>query len=70
MRTFRIVTYNIHKGRGLDGRARAERIARVLEKINPDIVALQEVVNHAGVSIEDHQASFLAERLGHRFAIG
>jgi endonuclease/exonuclease/phosphatase family metal-dependent hydrolase len=47
-----------------------ERIARVLEKINPDIVALQEVVNHEGLSIEDHQASFLAERLGHSFAIG
>jgi endonuclease/exonuclease/phosphatase family metal-dependent hydrolase len=47
-----------------------ERSARVLEKINPDIVALQEVVNHEGLSIEDHQASFLAERLGHSFAIG
>jgi endonuclease/exonuclease/phosphatase family metal-dependent hydrolase len=70
MRAFRIATYNIHKGRGLDGRTRVERIARVLEKINPDIVALQEVVNHEGLSIEDHQASFLAERLGHSFAIG
>lgn len=70
MPTFRIATYNIHKARGLDGRKSVERIARVLEKINPDIVALQEVVNHEGASIEDHQASFLAERLGHRFAIG
>ena len=70
MPTFRIATYNIHKARGLDGRKSVERIARVLEKVNPDIVALQEVVNHEGPSIEDHQASFLAERLGHRFAIG
>jgi len=70
MRTFRVATYNIHKGRGLDGRTRVERIARVLEKLDPDIVALQEVINHEGASIEDHQASFLAERLGHRFAIG
>ena len=70
MRTFRITTYNIHKGRGLDGRTRVERIAQVLEKINPDIVALQEVVSHEGLSIQDHQASFLAERLGHSFAIG
>jgi len=68
--TFRIATYNIHKGRGLDGRTRVERIARVLEKIHPDIVALQEVVNHEGPSIEDHQASFLAEQLGYFFAIG
>lgn len=70
MGTFRIATYNIHKGRGLDGRTRVERIARVLEKIEPDIVALQEVVNREGLSIEAHQASYLAERLGRRFAIG
>jgi endonuclease/exonuclease/phosphatase family metal-dependent hydrolase len=70
MQTFRIATYNIHKGRGLDGRTRVERIARVLERIEPDIVALQEVVNHEGRSIEDHQARFLGERLGHCFAIG
>jgi endonuclease/exonuclease/phosphatase family metal-dependent hydrolase len=70
MRTFRIATYNIHKGRGLDGRTRVERIARVLKKLEPDIVALQEVVNHAGPSIEHHQASYLAEQLGHFFAIG
>jgi endonuclease/exonuclease/phosphatase family metal-dependent hydrolase len=47
-----------------------ERIARVLEKIEPDIVALQEVVSHEGSSIEHHQAGFLAERLGYFFAIG
>ena len=70
MPAFRVATYNIHKARGLDGRTRVERIARVLEKINPDLVALQEVVNHNGAAIEDHQASFLAERLGCFFAIG
>jgi len=68
--TFRIATYNIHKGRGLDGRTRVERIARVLEGIGADIVALQEVVNHEGRSVEHHQAGFLAERLGYFFAIG
>jgi endonuclease/exonuclease/phosphatase family metal-dependent hydrolase len=70
MRHFRIVTYNIHKGRGMDGRSRVERIARVLEGLNADIIALQEVVNHEGASIEDHQASYLAERLGQQYAIG
>ncbi len=48
MRHFRIATYNIHKGRGLDGRSRVERIARVLERVDADIIALQEVVNHEG----------------------
>jgi len=42
--TMRVVTYNIHRCRGLDGRTRPERIAAVLASINADIVALQEVV--------------------------
>jgi endonuclease/exonuclease/phosphatase family metal-dependent hydrolase len=70
MHKFRIATYNIHKGRGLDGLTRIERIARVLEKVDADVVALQEVVSHEGLSIEDHQASYLAERLGYCYAIG
>ena len=70
MPTFRIATYNIHKGRGLDGLIRIERIARVLSTIDAEIVALQEVVSHEGLSIQDHQASFLAERLGYCYAIG
>ena len=40
----RIVTYNIHRSRGLDRRTRPERIAAVLAAIEPDIVALQEVI--------------------------
>lgn len=70
MTRFRIATYNIHKGRGLDGRVRVERIARVLDQIDADIVALQEVVSHAGRSVQDHQASYLAERFGYLHAIG
>jgi len=70
MHKFRIATYNIHKGRGLDGLTRIERIARVLDKLDADIVALQEVVSHEGLSIQDHQASYLAERLGYCYAIG
>lgn len=67
---FRIVTYNIHKGRGLDGRIRVNRIARVLERLDADIVALQEVVSREGSSAEDHQAAYLADRLNAYFAIG
>jgi len=40
----RIVTYNIHKCRGLDGRTQPERIASVLAGLKPDVVALQEVI--------------------------
>jgi endonuclease/exonuclease/phosphatase family metal-dependent hydrolase len=38
-----IATYNIHGAVGSDGRFAPERIARVLQEINADIVALQEV---------------------------
>jgi endonuclease/exonuclease/phosphatase family metal-dependent hydrolase len=40
----RVVTYNIHRCRGLDRRVRPERIAALLATINPDIAALQEVI--------------------------
>jgi endonuclease/exonuclease/phosphatase family metal-dependent hydrolase len=70
MDRFRIATYNIHKGRGLDGRVCIERIARVLAEIDADLVALQEVVSHEGLSIQDHQASYLADRFGCFYAIG
>ena len=50
MHRFRIATYNIHKCRGVDGRVHPERIARVLEEVNADIVSLQEVVSHEGAA--------------------
>src|ERR1041385_6684950 len=59
----RVVTYNIHRCRGLDRRTRPERIANVLSAIEPDIVALQEVVG-AGVT-PGH-----AEALGAALAMG
>ena len=43
-RTVRVATYNIHRGRGLDGQTRVERIAAVLAGIDADVIALQEVI--------------------------
>lgn len=42
--TLRIVTYNIHRSRGMDRRTRPERIAAVLRTIDADVIAMQEVV--------------------------
>jgi endonuclease/exonuclease/phosphatase family metal-dependent hydrolase len=42
--TLRIVTYNIHRCRGMDRRTRPHRVAEVLRGVNADIIALQEVV--------------------------
>jgi endonuclease/exonuclease/phosphatase family metal-dependent hydrolase len=41
----RIATYNVHKCRGLDGRVRPERIAKVISALGVDAVALQEVLH-------------------------
>jgi endonuclease/exonuclease/phosphatase family metal-dependent hydrolase len=60
----RVATYNIHRCRGLDRRVRPERIAAVLATIDPDIVALQEVVG-PGVAGPGH-----AERLGAALGMG
>src|SRR5437762_3587509 len=59
----RIVTYNIHKCRGLDRRVSPLRIAEVLRKLNADCIALQEVVRGAGTPVAD-QAKFIAAALG------
>jgi endonuclease/exonuclease/phosphatase family metal-dependent hydrolase len=47
----RIVTYNIHKCRGLDGRTSPARIISVLDPLDADIVCLQEVVNAPGTRL-------------------
>src|ERR1700761_8839002 len=39
---FRIMTYNVHRCLGTDGRLSPQRIAEVIAACDPDIVALQE----------------------------
>src|SRR3990172_3828554 len=39
----RVLTYNIHHGEGTDGRIDLARIAAVIQRLAPDVVALQEV---------------------------
>ena len=68
--SFRIVTYNIHKCRGMDRRVRPERIALALRETKADIIALQEVLSVEGRERERHQARFLAEELGMHYHVG
>lgn len=70
MHRFRIATYNIHKCQGVDGRVHPERVARVLDEVGADIVSLQEVVSHEAAGAADHQADYLAGRLGFFRAMG
>lgn len=41
---FRVVTYNVHRCRGLDRRVMPRRIAEVLRPLQADVIALQEVL--------------------------
>jgi endonuclease/exonuclease/phosphatase family metal-dependent hydrolase len=66
----RIVTYNVHKCRGLDRRVRPIRIASVLREVEADIIALQEVLSVGGAAREMDQARFIAEELGYDYCIG
>src|SRR6266571_8013591 len=42
-KTFRVMTYNIHHGEGLDGKVDLLRIAELIKREGADLVALQEV---------------------------
>jgi len=63
-RTVRVATYNVHRCRGLDGRTLPSRVAEVIRDIDPDLIALQEVIG-AGPSSAGH-----AEELGALLGMG
>src|SRR5947209_17711015 len=67
---FRIVTYNVHKCRGLDRSVRPERIVKVLRETDAGIIALQEVLSMEGESREKNQAQFIADELSMRCEMG
>jgi endonuclease/exonuclease/phosphatase family metal-dependent hydrolase len=60
----RIATYNIHRSRGMDRRTSPARIAEVIRDIDPDVVAMQEVVG-AGPGGAGH-----AEEIGAALGMG
>jgi len=64
MPSLRIVTYNVHRCRGIDNRERPGRIVDVLREIDADVVALQEVLSTPGATREKDQARFIADELG------
>lgn len=63
-RTVRVATYNVHRCRGLDGRTLPSRVADVIRAIDPDLIALQEVIG-AGPNSAGH-----AEELGALLGMG
>jgi endonuclease/exonuclease/phosphatase family metal-dependent hydrolase len=63
----RIMTYNVHRCVGLDGKLDVARTAKVIAQCRPDIVALQELdVGRMRTGLVD-QAHAIAELVGMRF---
>ncbi len=65
----RVLCYNIHHAAGVDRKLDVPRIARVIQSVKPDLVALQEVDNKAGRSGRVDQAAELARltKMHHAF---
>ena len=66
----RVLCYNIHYGQGNDGRYDVQRLAAVINKAKPDLVALQEVDVGVKRSNRVHQIRRLAELTGMRVRFG
>jgi len=60
----RVLCYNIHHGRGMDDRVDLQRIADVIRRVQPDLVALQEVDNRTMRTGGVDQTSELARLTG------
>jgi endonuclease/exonuclease/phosphatase family metal-dependent hydrolase len=63
----RILTYNVHSCRGVDGKLDVGRVADVIAQSRPDIIALQEVDVGRRRTHGVDQAHAIAERLGMAF---
>jgi len=59
----RVLSYNIHRGFGLDNQYDLQRVVDVIESQNPDIICLQEVERFVPHSRNDDQPKILAEQI-------
>jgi endonuclease/exonuclease/phosphatase family metal-dependent hydrolase/pimeloyl-ACP methyl ester carboxylesterase len=66
----RVLSYNIHHCAGVDGNLDLPRIAKVIESVSPDLVALQEVDKNVTRSGSVDQPAELARLLGMNVVFG
>jgi endonuclease/exonuclease/phosphatase family metal-dependent hydrolase len=62
--TVRVMTWNVHGGIGPDGHHDFERILTLVRRINPDVLALQEIDSRRSYGRE-HPVAMLKRVLGH-----
>lgn len=62
----RLMTYNVHNAKGLDGRIDTRRIATVIADAAPDIVAIQEIDSATGRSDGRYLLAEIAAAAGMR----
>ena len=60
----RVLSYNIHHGRGVDDQVDLERTAKVINDCQPDLVALQEVDHRTQRTVGIDQTAVLAKLTG------
>lgn len=63
-RSLRVLCYNIHHGEGTDSRIDLPRLAEVIRRARPDIVALQEVDDRTNRTGQVDQTAVLAKLTG------
>ena len=64
----RVLSYNIHKCiGGLDRKYQPERVAEVINNLEPDVLLLQEVDHNVPRSNRDRQVDLLGELVGMRY---
>ena len=67
MSTLRLASYNVHRGIGHDRKCMPERILGVIEEIDPDVIALQEVEAH---DCGGDMLAWLAQKAGYEAIAG
>lgn len=68
--SLRVLSYNIHHGRGVDDKLSLERVASVIRRADADIVALQEVDQGCGRSDRKLQVQELEKLTGYYGVFG
>jgi len=66
----RVVSYNLHQGFAASGAQDLEALARTIEAVSPDVVALQEVSRGWVINGSTEMLSWLERRLGMRSVWG